>query len=1318
MDLDQLEALALSDDRESALAGLLPGSIEHDYWRGVHLQHAGRLDEVDGILEAWQRRHGHTEEHHDRLARRQLLLRAGRDVAAHAERIREDAGVWLDDEADAVAAAQRYPTRLDPAQLDEAELLRLALARTHDLTQVTDWALGDLVAAPLDATRRRHLLQRLPRANRPGVVALVAADLGEQSSRGFGSLAVHARLTLEQLDELAGLRPELRSFPAWVSAVLARLRPPEQVDWRTDLAARAATLDALWARVAPLHPSFNALKAHVLYHQLELDLRRGVVDRERFLRYLALPRNAHYARGERLHDVPPAQIVSAALDAAGAAGLEPVHDDEPLVRAILADLLVHEDGAAFRELLRADWLELERATARLLAGAPEADRWAAVLGPQRMAELRDRVELELTRRNPAVVPAGTAVELEVDVKNVPQLVVKVFRIDPVAFFLASRGAEVDTAIDLDGMTASDERTLRSEAPAIRRVRQRIPLPACARPGTYVVELVGNGRSSRALLRVGALRHTVRVGAAGPVVRVLDGEGRPAAGARLWLGGREYVPREDGAISIPFSTTPGAMPMLLVHGDVAQREVLQHPAEQFAFSAGLLLEREALVPGQRARLLVRPMLSVAGWPVTVALIEQPVVDVAVTDRAGVTSSITQPLVLRDDAESVVELTVPEAAASIAVTVRGRVRVTSTQATIDVADRAEAPVGQIHATEHTEALHLATTDAGHVLSLLGKTGEPRVARAVALSIKHVAVTFETTTTLETDERGRIELGPLAGVERVTASLPSGLQQVWWLWPEHEWPRTVHALAGAPVVLPLPPGVPARDVAAGAALHELRGGAPARDVTARLSVADRRLVVAGDLEPGEYPLQARGAADLRLVIAPAGAAVTEGWAATGPVSLELSPRAPLIAAVELAGGDLVVRIDGAGPATRVHVTGTRFRADRALPRTLRRAPRLPLHAPVAPVQSHYVSGRDIGDEYRYVLERRSQPRRPGVLLEKPGLLLNPWATRTTSTSVQHARGGAAYGASPARPAAAPSASSRQRPSPEPAPAVAFLQGPVDFLAAPAVLLANLRPDASGVVRVPAAELGASQHVRVTLVDPALTGTAELALPEREARARDLRLRAALDGTRHLAEERRVEGAPAGAQLVVDDVRSGKLELVDTTARAHQVLLSLGAPDPLREFGFVAEWHALDAATRRARYSKYACHELHLFLCFRDPEFFAAVVRPYLAHKQRRTFIDRWLLDEDLSGYLEPWAFGRLNALERVLLARRLPGAAASIARLVGDEVDLLPPDPERDAHLVDTLLGSTALEGGGIGSVAAPAEEAMLETEQEKGGGLRRP
>src|SRR5205823_10279042 len=60
-------------------------------------------------------------------------------------------------------------------------------------------------------------------------------------------------------------------------------------------------------------------------------------------------------------------------------------------------------------------------------------------------------------------------------------------------------------------------------------------------------------------------------------------------------------------------------------------------------------------------------------------------------------------------------------------------------------------------------------------------------------------------------------------------------------------------------------------------------------------------------------------------------------------------------------------------------------------------PAHA-----ESVYLSGRNIGDEYRYVLDRRYQKKFPGNLLERPALLLNPWVLRSTETGEQAARAG----------------------------------------------------------------------------------------------------------------------------------------------------------------------------------------------------------------------------------------------------------------------------------------------------------------------------
>jgi hypothetical protein len=720
IDTDLLEALALSDDRAAALEALLPGTAPHDYYRGVHLQNQGKLDEVDELLRVWKARANHEEGPYQSLRRRQLLLRAGADLSAHADTLRFEAGVSLDDQAEAEVAAQRYPTRLDPSLLDPKTLTREALSRSSDLSYFTEWSLPELVSkgGALGLARIRDLLRRLPRANLPGLVELIVRELSDSASGGFGALPIEPLLTLEQLHALAKQRPALRQDGAWVDAVLRRLRPSAQVDIEVDFTARRAYLDALSAFVEPLPAGFNTLKAQVLYHQLDLDRRLGTYDRARFLRYLELPRAQPYVDAGWLRRFPADQVARSGYVPLSAPGLDMLGDDEPLVREHLHHFLAREDMDAFAERLRRDWLITELATARLLAGDPDTRRWTAMLAESALEALRERVDIELSAQNPPCFRADADVRLVVHVKNVPELVVKVFRINALAYFLA-RGAEIDTSVDLDGMVASDERTIRLETPSIQRTTLTLDLPGCARPGTYVVELIGNGKASRALVRKGSLRSISRVGAAGVTVSVLDEAGRFLPDARLWMGGQELSPRDDGSISIPFSTQPGRRPVLLVHGDLAQREQLDVPAERYALQAAFHLERQSLVAGKSARILVRPSLTVASSPAPIALLEDARVEITATDLLGVASTKIEPVTLRDDAEAAVDIWVPEDSARIALRLRGRVRVLSTQQTLDLDDGEDAEINLVHRSEQTEVMHLATTEAGHVLCLLGKS-----------------------------------------------------------------------------------------------------------------------------------------------------------------------------------------------------------------------------------------------------------------------------------------------------------------------------------------------------------------------------------------------------------------------------------------------------------------------------------------------------------------------------------------------------------------------------------------------------------------------
>ncbi len=1304
MDLEILEALALSEDRGAALAQLLPGSEDHDYHACLRAQHRGDLDEAERLLASWPDRHGQGAMYR-RLQLRQLLYRVVREPALAADELRDRLGVSHHHQAEVAAVDATRPTRLAAGAFDGAALLARGVDYASDLSQVTDEGLYELLARELDAPRRHALLERLQHTPAEQLAVLVARDL-ETRGNAFGQMRIHGELTRAQLEQVAELRPELATQRGWIDAMIRRMRPPASVDLALDRDAREAYLVELWQFVSGLPPVVNSLRAHVLWHLLDAQRRRdAAVDRVRFTSYLELPRHAPYAvhRG----GVRPEELAQAGVDFSAVTGLWVAGNDEELVRDLLHRDLAHAEGYA--RWLERTWLDAVIAEAHLLAGTGDAERATRVLGPARAAAVRERVELAWCLHDRTRFGANERVVLEVDVKHVPELTVNVFRIDPVTYF-ANERKEIGAELDLDGLAASHALVLRFDEPPVRRVRRRIELPMCDRPGTYVVDLIGNGIASRAVIHKGRLRFAARAGAAGHVVQVLDEAGRPLPGARAWIAEREYVTDDYGTFIVPFSTAPSAQPMLLMHGDLAQVAQLATSPEQYRLELRLALDRQQLTAGRTARALARVRLLCHDEPVSLGLVDQATWDVTVTDRRGVATTKSQPLALVDHDAAVLELPLGDDIAHLQVGIRGRVQVISQQRDQELAATEAIEVATMYATVATEAMYLARTRAGWVLSALGKSGEPRGQRPVNVVIVHRWARIHLACELATDGHGRIELGALPGVQRITATLGATTQT----WITDDADALLPAIIvdeGREVVVPLPPSRRAEDLARGMSLVELRANVPLRHVAdARLTPHASALVIEG-LAAGDYQLRGPGVQPVSIRVL-ATTAVAQGHAVTAGEVAELSRRGPVIAELrELASasaGTLAIRLVGATSATRVHVIATRFvPAPSAPPGRGQRAVRGRRDLPRA---VDYVSGRELGDEYRYVLERRTARRFPGLLLDKPSLLLNPWARRTTSTDVAVARTGRGFGAGAPRAGAARYAAPAAPQAAQVAQNTETYVG-YDFLAEAPVVLANLVPR-DGRLEIALAELGRATAVTVIADDPAGTAVRHAWLAEPPLEPRDLRLRVALAPDRHALQRKQITPLAAGETLAIADLATAKVHLIDSVERAHAYLLALSDQPALRELAWITRWHMVADGERRELYSKHACHEVHLFLYFKDRAFFDAVVRPHLAHKRTKTFIDHWLLEAELAPYLEPRGLARLNAFELALLARRMRGEPA-LVRLLDDRVAVQPPDPATDARLVDALLGASALEGAtelaalqslAFGAADALAEEAM--------------
>src|SRR6185295_13600133 len=289
------EKFALAKDRAQALQQLIPGTEEYYYYHCLFFEQQGRTDEAKKFLETWIQRHGRTARVEE-IVNRQALILLEKDPKPSWERLRVQLGLSFHHEAEVEGRVTRHPNRLDPSSISRKELTKTAFSwgsRT-DLSGFSDAALDWLSQEKLDPDRRRALLGRLRRPDVPGLVDLILDDLHHKHSSGFGSMPIHALLLQDQLNDLARREPSLLLVENFVHAFLVRLQPGPESLWESDPAEKQAYLERLWRFVENLAPSFNGLRHHVLYHQLDLDRSRGIFDRKRLEKFLQIPRSVSY----------------------------------------------------------------------------------------------------------------------------------------------------------------------------------------------------------------------------------------------------------------------------------------------------------------------------------------------------------------------------------------------------------------------------------------------------------------------------------------------------------------------------------------------------------------------------------------------------------------------------------------------------------------------------------------------------------------------------------------------------------------------------------------------------------------------------------------------------------------------------------------------------------------------------------------------------------------------------------------------------------------------------------------------------------------
>eukprot|EP01133_Synstelium_polycarpum_P010245 gene10245-11946_t len=1228
------ESYLLAEDnvaKETLLAGLIAGSQDYYYYTMLHL--LNRLSNRATLLSYTPARSKKIFE----TIRKHLGLNFNYTSTA--------ASLSLPDNDTTQDSAP--PTTLSPLLIDRKTVINQYLDDSKDMSSFNHSAHAYIANEyTLTPAQRKEVLSLLTYPTLDHMVEHILAVKNPES------LGLIGNLTSAQLQALAKARPKMVDSK-FVSYQISKLVPSSSKDWQSESGTSLTFYRSAFALVTLIATN--------------------IYDTKLFATYAALPRGTHFYLPEVTED--QSGFVQFNFNISGDIDIPSVSptDDESLIRMFLLRTLSTESMPPkdLSEIFRPSFLNPLFAEAKLLTNTlanRDAEKCYQMIDNHSLvAALKERVDIEFAPHNPVYFRPDGPVDLSCAVKNVQHLVIKLFEINTFNYYKEEM-KEIDCNINLDGLVANQEFNYTYTEPSIRSVQRTYSFPTLnGKRGIFVLEFIGNGKSSRALIRKGELNYITGINQNGQLIKVIDEDSIKVTKSSVRVDGNTYTSDGNGDITVPFSAHQSNKSIILMTEGFASLKKFDHKSEDYQLEGGIFLDSSLFMPGERAPIIVRARLFLGGTQIPLSYLEDTMLTISTSDNSKEEIEIfkeVKPFALKDQQESTYHFKVPENVRSVTVKFDARIKILGgggvSHETLTFTN--DVLIISSPISDRISTYHLRNTPDGYKIYMLGKA----------------------------DNNGIVHLGPLKDIEELEVESGSDEQHLFSLnRHDYKYPTKIHARSNEMISIPYF-GDDKRVSRSMFNLFEMVNKVVTRDLFDSMKFDKDRINIQFKLAPGQYIFMMSNPSET-ISIEVCDGDVREGFI-VGP-SRVLSYHPSLVHSLNLSASvddtNLTVKLQNHTPNTRVHVCASYFETVDTMSKAFSVGDNPVLCQDICKVESTYFSGRQLGDEVTYIFNRRHiKSTMPGNSLKKPSNLLSPWAVADTNQSSESLKKGDSVANRRLYKSYGREGCKRHR---------AVLKGHTElphssfqeFLASPTSVILNLVPSANGSVVLPLSSLpsvvaGASS-IKVTAVDYDTVISRHVSIvPKSSIQLKDTTLVRALDPSLHYTERKLITTVIPGCepQFAIQNADSAKFTVYDTLSKVMALAKSVKPSPNLQEFSFITEWSTLNREAKNDKFSRFYCHELALFLQRKDRVFFDSVVRPFVAAKMHKTFIDHYLVGNSmaLEKYTRsPAQFTKLNTLEKVLLAEMFPGSAVMIARAISDAVDYQPLNPVR----YDTLF-----------------------------------
>ena len=300
------------------------------------------------------------------------------------------------------------------------------------------------------------------------------------------------------------------------------------------------------------------------------------------------------------------------------------------IEELLIDFFIYDKAKPedFNKYFKQEYLEKMEFIAKLYKGEEiKSDTYNKYLNDSEYEEIAQKAEITICEHNPKEFKVDEEVKIDLDLKNIKTINISIYEINTENYYLQKK-APLNSLINVEGIIASKTMDINIEGGdnPLKRIRKKIELDIPkGKPGVFLIELLGNGISTRIIIKKGRLNLITRNTSKGIKCQIINEKNEIVKGENTYIlyNGHKFNSEPvEGLIILPYKVlTDSTNKCILVHNSYADITEIKRKTENYKLKGYFNFSNESIIPGNMLKISFKPLLFINGREASLELLKK-------------------------------------------------------------------------------------------------------------------------------------------------------------------------------------------------------------------------------------------------------------------------------------------------------------------------------------------------------------------------------------------------------------------------------------------------------------------------------------------------------------------------------------------------------------------------------------------------------------------------------------------------------------------------------------------------------------------------